>query len=91
MYNDLSGSTDDIYYREFRMESAAFQNDILNPSSDIFTAQSGMTRLAGLLKERGLDAHPDKTSYLVCGTEEHKSKTNKQLKEMPLEFGDFLI
>ena len=48
-----------------------------------------MTRLAGLLKERGLDA--DKTSYLVCGTEEHKSKTNKQLKEMPLEFGDFLI
>ena len=49
-----------------------------------------MTRLAGFLKERGLDAHPDKTSYLICGTEEFKRKTNKQLEEVPLVFGDFL-
>ena len=88
--NYLSGSRDEIYYGEVRMESASFQDDILKPSSDVFTAQAGMTRLAGFLEERGLDAHQDKTSYLVCGTEEYKAKTNKLLKEIPLQFGDFL-
>ena len=88
--NYLSSSMDEIYYEEVRMESAAFQDDILKPSSDVFTAQSGMTRLAGFLKERGLDAHPEKTSYLVCGTQEYKRKTNEQLKMIPLVFGDFL-
>ena len=87
--NYLSGSTDEIYFGEVRMESAAFQDDILKPSSDIFSAQAGMTRLAGLLEERGLDAHPDKTCYLVCGTELYKKKINKQLKDVPLVFGDF--
>ena len=48
-----------------------------------------MTRLAGLLEEQGLDAHPDKTSYLVCGSNKYKTKTNKQLKHMPLVFGSF--
>ena len=48
-----------------------------------------MIRLAGFQQERGLDAHPDKTSYLVCGTEQYKEKTNKELKEMPLVFGEF--
>ena len=85
----FGGSRDEIYYGDVRVESAAFQDDILKPSSDIFTAQAGMTRLAGFLEERGLDAHPDKTSYLVCGTQEYKRKTNKQLKKMPLVFGNF--
>ena len=71
------------------MESAAFWDDILKPSLDVFSAQAGMIRLAGFLQARGLDAHPDKTSYLVCGTEQCKEKTNKELKEMPLVFGDF--
>ena len=37
--NYLSGSMDKIYYEEVRMESAAFQDDILKPSSDIFSEQ----------------------------------------------------
>ena len=47
-----------------------------------------MTRLSAMLLERGLDAHKDKTCYLVCGSESYKNKTNKQLKIMPLKFGD---
>ena len=44
--NYLSSSMDKIYYGEVRMELIAFQDDILKPSSDVFTAQSGMTCLA---------------------------------------------
>ena len=55
---------DEIYYGDVQVETAAYQDDILKASS----AQAGMTRLAGFLEERGLDAHPDQTCYLVCGT-----------------------
>ena len=71
------------------MESVVYQDDIIKPSADIFFARAGMIRLAGFLEERGLDAHPEKTSYLVCGTKQYRSNTNKQLKEIPLMFGNF--
>ena len=71
------------------MKSAAYQDDILKPSTDIFFAQAGIIRLTELLGERGLDAHPEKTSYNVCGTKQYGSNTNKQLKEIPLMFINF--
>ena len=87
--NYLSGSMDEITYGEVRMKSAAYQDDILKPSTDIFFAQAGIIRLTGFLEERGLDAHPEKTSYNVCGTKQYRSNTNKQLKEIPLMFISF--
>ena len=66
------------------------EDDISKPSNDVVSAQAGMTRLSAMLTERGLEAHRDKTCYLVCGSEGYKTKTNKQLELMPLRFGDFL-
>ena len=86
----LAGSQDEIYYGDVRIESAAFQDDISKPCKDVMSAQAGMTRLAAMLTERGLEAHKDKTCYLVCGSKKYKEKTNEQLKMMPLMFGDFI-
>ena len=55
------------------------------------TAQSGMTRLAAMLTERGLEAHKDKTSYIICGTQSFRKKTEEQLEMIPLVFGDFRV
>ena len=40
--------------------------------------------------ERGLEAHKEKTCYLVCGSKELKARTNKQLKVMHVMIGKFL-
>ena len=53
----LAGSTDEFYYGDVRVESAAFQDDIAKPNHDVVSAQVGMTRLAEMLVERGLEAH----------------------------------
>ena len=87
----LAGSTDEFYYGNVRVESAAFQDDIAKPNHDVMSAQSGMTRLSAMLVERGLEAHRDKTSYLVCGSKEYKKKTEEQLLLMPLRFGEFNV
>ena len=73
-----------------RIESAAFQDNIAKPCKDVMSAQTGMTRLAAMLSERGLEAHKDKTCYMLCGSKKYKEKTNEELKTMPLKFGDFL-
>ena len=72
---------------DVRIESAAFQDD--KPCMDVISAQSGMTELAAMLTERGLEAHKDKTCYIVCGSKEYQTKTNKEPMLMPLMFGEF--
>ena len=38
--NYLGGSINEIYYGEVRVDSAAFQDDIIKPRSDVFSAQA---------------------------------------------------
>ena len=71
----LESSQDEFYYGDVRVESAIFQDDIAKPSQDVMTAQSGMTRLAAMLTERGLEAHKDKTAYIICGTQSHTEQS----------------
>lgn len=49
-----------MYYGQVRFEAAAYQDDILKPSQNLDSAQVGMTKLAIMLEERGLQAHEDK-------------------------------
>ena len=87
----LESSEDEMYYGDVRVESAIYQDDIAKPSHDVRTAQSGMTRLAAMVNERGLEAHRDKTSYLVRGSEPFKKKSEESLMLTPLVFGDFAV
>merc|ERR1719509_344437 len=87
----FSGSADEIYYGRVRFETAAYQDDIAKPSGCVTSAQAGMTRLAAMLGARGLEAHKEKTGYLVYGKKEYKEKVQKELELMPLKFGNFEV
>ena len=87
----FGSSSDESYYGSVRFESAAFQDDILKPNDGVMSSQCGMTRLAAMLGERKLEAHREKTGYLVCGTKGFKEKVGKELEMMPLTFGDFEV
>ena len=41
--------------------------------------------------DKGLVAHPDKTSYVVCGSNALKEKVKEDMKSNPLTFGNFVI
>ena len=44
-----------------------------------------------MFNEKGLEAHPDKTCYVVFGSKSYKDKVNAQLKTNPLYLGDFQV
>ena len=80
-----------MYYGKVRVETAAYQDDIAKPCGDVLSAQSGMTRLAAMLSERGLVAHREKTGYLVVGSEVFREEVEKEVELTPLMFGEFKV
>ena len=50
-----------------------------------------MVRLAAMLSERGLEAHSEKTGYLVFGNRMFKEKVEMEVELMPLMFGEFEV
>ena len=67
-------SKDEIQYGSVRIQPLAYQDDVLKGSKNIVDAQVGNIRLAEMLKEKGLEAHPDKTSFIIFGSQGFKRK-----------------
>ena len=87
----FTSSNEEMYYGEVRIEPLAYQDDVLKGSKDVMAAQVGNIRLAAMLKDKGLEAHPDKTSFIVCGTQKFKQKAKDELRSNPIMFGDFPV
>ena len=58
-------SKDEMYYGSIRMQPLAYQDDVMKGSKSVKDAQVGNIKLAAMLEDKGLVAHPDKTS-LCC-------------------------
>ena len=44
-----------------------------------------------MFTDTGLEAHPDKTCFIVCGCKMFKEKTDNVLKSNPLMFGNYPV
>ena len=77
-----------MYYGDVRIQP---QDDVLKGSEDVMAAQVGNIKLAAMLQDKGLEAHPDKTSYIVCGSRNFKRKAKDDLEKNPLMFGNFAV
>lgn len=47
--------------------------------------------MSNLFKEKGLEAHSDKTCYIVFGDIKYKKEIDTRLEQTPLYIGDFKI
>ena len=44
-----------------------------------------------MLKDKGLEAHPDKTAFIVCGSRSFKESVKNEIQDHPIMFGDFMM
>ena len=91
LHTYFGGSKDEIYYGGVRCEYFAYQDDIGKPSAGVNEAQAGNVKLSQMFMDKGLEAHPDKTCFVVFGSSEFKDTISKQLEDNPLYFGDFPV
>ena len=82
---------ENLDYGKVQVQPLAYQDDIMKGSKDVMGAQTGNIKLAAMLKDKGLDAHPDKTCFLVCGSKTFKEKAQKELEGNPLMFDKFPV
>ena len=87
----FGGSKEEIYYGTVRIQPLAYQDDVLKGSKDAAAAQVGNIKIAKMLEVKGLEAYPDKTSYIVCGSPQFKQKAKEDMLTNPLMFGNFEV
>ena len=74
-------SEDEMQYGSVRLQPLAYQDDVLRGSKDVTTTQTGNTRLATMLKEKGLEAHKDKTFLLLLDQKNSKKISRRKLQK----------
>ena len=90
LHQYFSGSQDEMYYGKVRIEYTAYQDDVGKPSQGVQEAQNHMLKLAYMVEEKGLEAHPDKTAYIIMkGNKKNVVMMEKELKNNPLRFGQY--
>ena len=87
----FENSQDEVSYGGVRLQPLAYQDDIMRGSKDVLTTQVGNIKLAAMFEEKGLEAHPDKTCFIVCGSKRFKENAEFDLQRSPIMFGDFLV
>ena len=85
-FND---SKDEVYFGNVRLQPVAYQDDLGHANNDVRQAQVGNTKLACMLQDKGLQAHEDKTCYILFGSKKYKENVKKDLEHTPLMFGKF--
>ena len=68
-----------ISYGDVRLQPMAYQDDIMNSSKDVMGAQVGNMKLATMFQDKGLEAHKDKTCFIVVGYKSYKRMVEQDL------------
>ena len=82
---------EDLVYGTVKIKPLAYQDDVMKGSKDVMGAQVGNIKLAAMLKDKGLTAHPDKTSFIICRSKQYKEKASRDLHSNPLMFDSFTV
>ena len=85
------GSLDEVTYGALRLQPLSYQDDICRLAGSSESARSGNVKLSGLMNEKGLRCHQDKTVIITIGTKKFKEDITKEIQENPIMFGDFKV
>ena len=83
----FKGSNDEYYYGSVRCQGVIYQDDTGRASRSVIQAQAGNTKLNAVFRDKGVEAHRDKSSFIVCGSKKYKDNVIAELKLTPLKFG----
>ena len=87
----FSGSKDVLCYGGIRIQPLSFQDDIGSPCSDVSMARVQSTFISSIFQEKTLEAHPDKTCYLILGSEKFKKEAQEEMDTCPIQFNKFTL
>ena len=74
---------------DIRIQPLSYQDDVGSICSNVNMARIQATKMAKMIKEKGLEAHKEKSGILILGSKAFRKKTEKELENNPINFGKF--
>ena len=74
----FSGSTDKVWYGWVRCNPQAFQDNIARLAEGIDSMNAGNVKIFEMLTLKGLECHPDKTTFINIDTKQYKKRVEKE-------------
>ena len=87
----FSGSLEEISYGSVRLQPLSYQDDVCRLAGSLESTRAGNIKLAGMMDEKGLKCHQDKTVLLVIGTKKFRQEANDEIQKNPVMFGTFKV
>jgi hypothetical protein len=87
----FSGSKDEECYGRVKLQPLIFVDDLIRGSKDINCMRAGCIKLDYVLKGKQLEAHPDKSGFLVFGSNKFMDMAEHVIFKAPVMMGSIVM
>jgi hypothetical protein len=74
-----------------RLQPICYQDDVGTLCADAEMADDQADKLSDMIKTKALEAHPDKTGYLILGSKKYKTEQEDKIRQKPIKFEKFVL
>ena len=78
-----------MHFGSVRLQPLCYQDDVGTLCTNVAMARSQAKKLTQMIKEKTLDAHPDKSGIVLLGSKRFKDRVEKELIKEPINFNKF--
>ena len=86
----FEGSIDEMRYGCVRGSPVIFQDDIARGVASVDAANAGNVKMDTIVSQGQLSFHPDKTGYILMGSQVQIEEMREEIERKPIRCGDFI-
>ena len=80
-----------MYYGNVRIQPLSYQDDVGSLCTSVKMVRKQAEKMTKMLKHKILDAHPDKSGYLVLGSPTYINMIKEDIKQDPIYLNNFRL
>ena len=91
LQNEFNHTSDIMYYGNVRIQPLSYQDDVGSLCTSVKMVRKQAEKMTKMLKHKILDAHPDKSGYLVLGSPTYINMIKEDIKQDPIYLNNFRL
>ena len=80
-----------MHYGHVRLQPLCYQDDVGTMCTNVDMAKNQAEKLSNMLKEKTLQAHPDKSGILIIGAKKYQKKVQSEIKDNQISLYGFVL
>ena len=78
-----------MFYGQVRVQPLSYQDDVGSLCTSVKMLRKQANKMTDMLKQKTLNAHPDKYGYLILGSQSFIDNMKQELKQYPIYLNKF--